>query len=124
MIVYREREFVHQVGSIVLIRVTFQPMERCAKNSCQASENLLTVVGVLFGEEVNFFQERDREMPIKITIDEEACIACGACEAICPDIFYMDGDKAKVKNDANFKDLKAEIEDARTGCPVECIAVE
>jgi ferredoxin len=61
---------------------------------------------------------------MKIMIDEEACIGCGACEAICPDVFYMDGDKAKVKNDANFKDFKTEIEDARTGCPVECITVE
>ena len=61
---------------------------------------------------------------MKIAIDEEEGIGGGACEAICPDVFHMDGDKAKVNDDANFNDFKAEIEDARTGCPVECIAVE
>ena len=58
----------------------------------------------------------------KIIIDTEKCIGCGACEAICSDLFKMEGDKAIV--------LKEEIEDeicakeAIESCPVDAIEIK
>ncbi len=61
---------------------------------------------------------------MKITIDEEACIGCGACEAVCPDVYYLADDKAKVKADANYEANAACIKEGAESCPVECIKVE
>lgn len=61
---------------------------------------------------------------MKVTVDEEACIGCGACVDICPDVFQMQGDKAAVSiqelSDENIKCAK-EAEDT---CPVDAIAVD
>ncbi len=54
--------------------------------------------------------------------DVNACIGCGACAAICPDNWEMEGGKAK--------STKTELEevgcnkDAADACPVQCITVE
>lgn len=59
-------------------------------------------------------------MAVKVEVDKDACIGCGACVAICPDVFEMGDDgKSAVK--------KGEVEEggcaeqAANGCPVQCI---
>ena len=37
----------------------------------------------------------------KVSVDD-ACIACGTCVEICPDVFELEGDIASVKNGANL----------------------
>ncbi|VVB76072.1 Ferredoxin [uncultured archaeon] len=70
-------------------------------------------------------------MAFKIIQDHDACIGCGACAAICPTDWRLEGDKAilvggkkegkvfvKVAKDASCN------KDAETACPVKCIKVE
>ena len=54
-------------------------------------------------------------MAIKIS---DACIGCGACSAVCSEVFEMDGSKAKVKAQ---KDLPC-VDEAIESCPVSAIS--
>ncbi|OES44750.1 ferredoxin [Domibacillus iocasae] len=63
-------------------------------------------------------------------VDQETCIACGACGAAAPDIFdYNDEGIAYVILDGNQgncevrDELSDELEDASEGCPTESIKV-
>ncbi len=56
-----------------------------------------------------------------VLIDEDECIGCGACEAICPEVFQLDSESGKakvIKPEGGPEDL---IEEAIEGCPVSCI---
>lgn len=63
-------------------------------------------------------------------VDQDTCIACGACGASAPDIFdYNDEGIAFVILDNNEGckevplDLYDDLEDAMEGCPTESIKV-
>ena len=60
-------------------------------------------------------------MVYKIAIDEEKCIGCGSCSAICPKSFEMKGDKAVVTQ-AKVEEISCE-KDAESACPVEAIII-
>lgn len=64
-------------------------------------------------------------------VDQETCIACGACGATAPEIFdYNDEGIAFVLLDENEgivevpEDLYDDLDDAWEGCPTESIKVE
>jgi len=58
----------------------------------------------------------------KATVNEETCIGCGACEAVCPEVFKIEGDKAKViKNPVEDVDCAKEAADS---CPVDAIKIQ
>lgn len=57
-------------------------------------------------------------MPIKV--DKNLCIGCGACEAICPEVFKL---KEDGKADAISQDTKGCAKSAEEGCPVQAIKV-
>lgn len=59
---------------------------------------------------------------IKIEIDKEKCIGCGACAAICPENWEMkdDGKASPIKTEV--KDIGCN-QDAADGCPVQCIKI-
>ena len=60
----------------------------------------------------------------KVWLDEteNECTLCGACEAICPEVFEVP-EKMIIVDDADLN-LTEEIEEAAEGCPVATIAIE
>jgi len=56
---------------------------------------------------------------VKIKVDREKCIGCGACVSICPSGFEMFEGKAREKK-SEVKKLGCEKE-AEESCPVQAI---
>ena len=54
----------------------------------------------------------------KVKVDEDACIGCGTCAAVCEIAFEMKDGKAKVKKGAEKAECTKKAIDA---CPVDCI---
>lgn len=57
---------------------------------------------------------------MKVKVIEDNCISCGACEAICNQVFEID-EVSKVKIDVVPNDLKDLVEEAIETCPTEAI---
>ncbi|MBU2701779.1 ferredoxin [Sporomusaceae bacterium BoRhaA] len=58
-------------------------------------------------------------------VDKDACIGCGLCPGVCPEIFEMDDDgKAKALDKKITDDLVESAKDAEMQCPVNAIKVE
>ncbi len=67
----------------------------------------------------------------KITLDRENCIGCGACVAVCPDMFEMGSDGKSVLKGADEgseqtleKDDAGCAKEAESSCPVNVIRAE
>jgi len=58
----------------------------------------------------------------KVWIDNDACIGCGVCSDLCPDIFETEDDVAVVL-DSNPEDIDCALEAAES-CPTEAIHVD
>ncbi len=59
----------------------------------------------------------------KIQINKEKCIGCGACAALLPEIFDIEGGKAIAKKSEINDSEKEKVKDAINGCPVKAIKV-
>ncbi|MBU1078740.1 MAG: ferredoxin [Spirochaetes bacterium] len=59
---------------------------------------------------------------MKAIIDLDACIGCGVCEAIDPEVFQLqdDGKAHVISEDGDKKKIEESIEQ----CPVQCITKE
>ena len=60
---------------------------------------------------------------MKIKIDADACIGCGLCVQVCPDVYEMEGDKAVVKMGDVPEDKADDAKNAADQCPVNAISV-
>ena len=61
---------------------------------------------------------------MKVTVDEETCIACGLCAETCPEVFEVIDDKVSVKVDEVPKDVVNTCREAVENCPVEAIQIK
>lgn len=62
---------------------------------------------------------------IKVKINEEACIGCGACQALVSDVFEInDEGVATVIADEIDENLKDDVRDAAEGCPTCAIEID
>jgi ferredoxin len=59
---------------------------------------------------------------VKIKVNRDACIGCGACVSICPSEFEMFEGKAKEKK-SEIKKITCEKEAAES-CPVNAISIK
>ena len=59
---------------------------------------------------------------MKLVVDKDICIGCGACQAIAPDVFEIDDDGLAISivNEV-AKESSEDAIDAKEGCPVDAI---
>ncbi len=71
---------------------------------------------------------------MNVSIDQEGCIECGACEEACSEVFVLkDGEKASIvekyqgstpaEGEVN-DDLSSCVQEAGDECPVDVISAE
>ena len=61
---------------------------------------------------------------MKAIIDKDACISCGLCPSICPEVFEMEDDgKAGVTVDKVPSGVEDSAEEAASSCPTNAIAI-
>lgn len=59
---------------------------------------------------------------MKVKVNKDACISCGACIAICEDVFEMNEEGiSTVKKEEVPKDLEDQAKDAIESCPTGAI---
>ena len=62
---------------------------------------------------------------MKVIVNRDACIGCGACAAICDDVFELDDEGlSKVKTEEVSEDKEQEVRDAIDSCPTAAIEEE
>ena len=59
---------------------------------------------------------------MKVKVNQDACIGCGACQAICEDVFEInDEGVSTVKCETIEDDVKDAVVDAIDSCPTAAI---
>lgn len=61
---------------------------------------------------------------MKAIVDENVCTGCGLCPSLCPEVFELSGDVAKVKNDVIPADAEESAKQTEESCPVDAIDIE
>lgn len=62
---------------------------------------------------------------MKAKVDKEACIGCGLCEGICPEVFRLGDDgKAGAEDREIAEEVLEKAKDAESSCPTACITIE
>lgn len=62
---------------------------------------------------------------MKVKVNKDACIGCGACVAICDNVFELDDDGLSKVKDENVKEEDQEaVKDAADSCPTAAIETE
>jgi len=64
-------------------------------------------------------------MAVKVKVDSEGCISCGACVAICPAVFeFNEENKSIVKKQPETAEEVECAKQSEAACPVMVIHVE
>ena len=59
---------------------------------------------------------------MKVKVNKDLCIGCGACQAICPDVFEIDDDGLSgVLVDEVKEEYQDDAREAIESCPTEAI---
>ena len=62
-------------------------------------------------------------MPKFVVINQELCIGCGTCEALCPQVFHL-SDAGKAELLPNYPQDLSCIQEADESCPVQAISLK
>jgi ferredoxin len=60
-------------------------------------------------------------MARRVVVEQDACIGCGTCEGICPEVFQLNEEEGKsqvINPEGGPEDL---IQEAIDSCPMEAI---
>ena len=59
---------------------------------------------------------------MKVVVNRDNCIGCGACQGICPEVFEIDDEGLSKVICEDFSNVdKASLNDAVEGCPTSAI---
>jgi ferredoxin len=62
---------------------------------------------------------------MKVVVDRDACISCGLCVSVCPEVFeFDDEDISTVIQDPVAPENEDCAREAADGCPTDAIHVE
>ena len=62
---------------------------------------------------------------MKVVVNRDNCIGCGACEAICPEVFSLDDDGLSTVICDDFKNIDENgVQEAVESCPTSAISKE
>ncbi len=63
---------------------------------------------------------------MKFIVDKDSCIGCGACQAICEEVFEITDDGYAEAKDEEIKDkdIIEKATEAMEGCPTDAISNE
>lgn len=61
---------------------------------------------------------------MRAKVDEGVCCGCGPCEEICPAVFHIEDDIAKVLKDPVPPDQEELVRQAMDRCPTGAITIE
>lgn len=62
---------------------------------------------------------------MKVVVNRDNCIGCGACEAICPEVFQLDDEGISCCVCEDFSKIdENSLNDAVEGCPTSAISKE
>jgi len=56
--------------------------------------------------------------------DQELCFGCGLCEEVCLQVFWIEGDVARVKVEAVPPESEQACRQAKEECPTEAISIK
>ncbi|MDR9500486.1 MAG: ferredoxin [Desulfurivibrionaceae bacterium] len=60
---------------------------------------------------------------MKVSVDQDACVACGNCEATAPDVFEIKEGKSHAKMGEVPKEQEDKVQTAAEDCPSEAISL-
>ena len=62
---------------------------------------------------------------MKVVVNQDNCIGCGACEAICPEVFQLNDDGLSTVICDNFENIDEDsAHEAVESCPTSAITEE
>ena len=58
---------------------------------------------------------------MKVNVNKDMCIGCGACAAVCPEVFEISDDGYAVVKAEVTPEVEQSVNDAKDGCPAGAI---
>ena len=82
---------LHMGGWSFIIYISFGVLRKC----CTTASESFKYVNI-----ASYIKSSKEEiLMVTVTVDYSSCEGCGTCEALCPEIFEMQNEKAEVKDD-------------------------